>query len=338
MNKNRKSLFQTAGLIYVEVFLSVPIAFSLLFFYYLSLKLFLLTIITLIALALCIVFYWKKKLEKRNYKILIFIALLLIWLLPQIFVLAYVEAEYFGVKKHYLQKYRTIIDNHEDELNASWEIVKLYKNEFEGTYGRAKVLPLNRILYKSIDIYSFFVPIAWLYFFNLDGLDKLVIIQKGGCCAEFAQAVSLLLKDVTGLNTRVVGIEGIDHAFPEVEYDNSWWVFDLIYTTSDHPIEAHNFASHLKMLNLDDYVANLKERDTEETLLAEHGFLASNLIITAMRDITGNPSDDEPAVNAEVEIFAFQNQYDLLVANGGADNFGNYSVTLNSDKEYLIIS
>lgn len=341
MNKNRKSFFQTAGLIYIEVFLGVPIAFSLLFFYNLSLILFLVTTVTIMALALCIIFYWRKKSERRNYKIFVVIALLLIWILPQIFVLTYVEADYFGVKKQYLQEYGEIINNGEGELNASWEIVKLYKKtEFEGTYGKAEVLPLNRMIYHNRNIYSFFVPIAWLYLFDLDGLGKLVIVQKRGCCAEFAQTVTILLKDVTGLNTRVVGVEGIDHAFPEVEFNNDWWVFDVMYTTSDNFVEAPNFAPHLKRSDtyLYNCLATLKDKDTGETLLAEHGFTPSNLTISVIQNITNNPFDDAPATNAEVEIFAFQNHYDPLVANGGTDNFGNYSVTLNSGKEYLILT
>lgn len=338
MKKNTKSIFQTAGFLYVEVFLGVPIAFSLLFFYNLSLKLFLLTIAVIIALALCIVFYWKKKSEKRNYKIFV-VGVLLIWILPQIFALTYIETEYRGVKRQYLQEYEGFLGDGKEELNASWEIVKLYKTEFEGTYGKAKVLPPNRIIYQNRDIYSLFVPITWLYFSNLDGLDKLVIMQRKGCCAEFAQTVTLLLKDITGLNTRSVSVEGIDHAFPEVEFNNDWWVFDLVYTTKEYPVKTQDYAAYLNSSQPDLYtcLATLKNRDTGETLLAEHGFSPSNLTITAIRDITNNPSDNDPAINAGVEIFAFQNQYDPLAAKGRIDDFGKYSVTLNIGKEYLIL-
>jgi len=338
--KDRKSILLAAGLICIEVYFVLFIALTLLLFYDLSLLLFLVTIVTIIALAIGALFYWKKKKDLINFNILVSITLLLIWLLPQIFVLTYIEIEYVGVKKHYLQEYNGIIGNQgKDELNASWDIAYQYKMDFKGSYGKAELSPPNRILHQYRTIYSFFVPISWLYISTLDGFNKLLVVQSRGGCGEFAWTAAFFLNDVTGLNTRVVSFEGVDHAFPEVEVNNVWWVFDLVYTTQYYPIKAHNFASHLKMQNFDLYnhVANLKKRDTGETLLAEHGFFPSNLTITTIRDITNNPSDDEPATNAEVEIFAFQNQYDPLVAKGGTDNFGNYTVTLNSGKEYLIL-
>lgn len=289
-----------------------------------------------VAGSLFIIFYWYKKTDRKNYKILVLL-ILLIYLLPQIIVLTNIELEYSKVKSDYMKEYQYSLNYRDNnELNASWNILGSYNKEFEKTY--AISTPPSRFIFRYVKSRFLIYPILWQYF-KLDGFNKLLVVQSRGGCGEFAWTAAFFLNDVTGLNTRVVSFEGIDHAFPEVEVNNVWWVFDLVYTTPYYPIEAHNFASHLKMQNFDlyNYVANLKKRDTGETLLAEHGFSPSNLTITTIRDITNNPSDDEPATNAEVEIFAFQNRYDPLVAKGGTDNFGNYTVTLNSGKEYLIL-
>ena len=278
-----------------------------------------------------------KKIDRKNCLNLILL-ILLIWLLPQILMVTNIEIEYSRVKNHYIQEYQEILGNKEqDELNASWNISVLYNNEFERTYSVST--PPSRLIFGYVVHCAPICPIWWLYFKSGES-SKLIVVQKKGGCGEFANAVTFLLNDVTGLNTRVVSIEGIDHAFPEVNFKDDWWVFDLHYTTKDYPIEARYFASHLKKKwNRDKYVAvaNLKNTNTGETVLAEHGFPPSNLTITAIRDLTGNSSDDKPAINAEVEVFAFQNSYDPLVAKGRTDKFGNYSFILNNGREYLIL-
>jgi len=89
--KDRKSILLAAGLICIEVYFVLFIAFTLLLFYDLSLLLFLVTIVTIIALAIGALFYWKKKKDLINFNILVSITLLLIWLSPQIFVLTYID-------------------------------------------------------------------------------------------------------------------------------------------------------------------------------------------------------------------------------------------------------
>lgn len=288
-----------------------------------------------VAVTSAILLYYKK-IDRKNCLNLILL-ILLIWLLPQILMVTNIEIEYFRVENHYIQEYQEILSNKgQNELNASWNISVLYNKDFEKTYSVST--PPSRPVFGYVVHCAPICPIWWLYF-KSDGSSKLIVVQRTGGCGEFANAVTFLLNDVTGLNTRVVSIEGFDHAFPEVNFKDVWWVYDLHYTTEDYPIEAHYFASHLKKWNRDKYVAvaNLKNTNTGETVLDEHGFPPSNLTITAIRDLTGNPSDDKPAINAEVEIFAFQNSYDPLVAKGRTDEFGNYSVILNSGKEYLIL-
>jgi hypothetical protein len=328
---------------YVGLFIALlgsSVWFSLLFIYTLSLIWFFVTLMAIMAIALCTLFFFKQKSYKRNDKIFVVIAVLLIYILPQIIGVSYIENEYLRIKKPLLQEYRDCIGNGREELNSSWDILVSFDSDFERTYGNMGAVKQNDVVEKYYDFFAIFTSITMCYVSHFDGYNKLIISQGMGECGEFALAAKFLLKDVTGSNTRIVSFEGIDHALPEIEIDNVWWVFDLVYTTPYYPVEAANYASHLNSSHLDlsNYLANLKNIDTGETLLAEHGFIPSNLTISVIRDITNIPSDDEPATNAEVEIFAFQNQYDPLVAKGGTDNWGNYSVTLKSGKEYLILA
>ena len=95
---------------------------------------------------------------------------------------------------------------------------------FDGTYGKNEALP-NRVLTSNSGFYLGFTPLFWLYLEWLDGLEKLIVVQKKGNCGEFAVAIKTLLRDVTGLKTRVVSMEGFDHAFPELYWNGSWWGF-----------------------------------------------------------------------------------------------------------------
>ena len=172
-----------------------------------------------------------------------------------------------------------------------------------------------------------------------NGFLKLIFIQNTGNCGEFASSMELLINDVTGFDTRIVHMEGKDHAFPEININNEWWVFDKIYTTPSQPIKSNDYASFLsnKDKGLFYNISDLKDDTNEVSVLSEHGFNLSNLTITAIKDITTNESDNEPISNAVVEIFAYVNSYDPLVNFGKTDENGQYSTILRGDKEYLII-
>ena len=72
-------------------------------------------------------------------------------------------------------------------------------------------------------------------------------------------------------------------------------------------------------------------------VLKEHGFNVSTLVIIAIIDLTTSPLDNIPAARASVEIFALENLYDPLVANGSTNENGHFSVLLNGDKDYVIV-
>jgi hypothetical protein len=183
----------------------------------------------------------------------------------------------------------------------------------------------------------FFSPLIGSHLLTFNGFSKLIVLQKTGNCGEFAEAISFLLKDITGVKTRVISIEGIDHAFPEAYLEGKWWIFDKIYTTPDYPVDAYTYASHLESRGEAKYVADLKITGNNKSLLSEHGFRPVNLTVIAILDMTSNLADDKPAADAEVEIFAMENLYDSLVAKGKTDKFGKYTTTLNGGKNYFVV-
>jgi len=251
----------------------------------------------------------------------------LLIVLPQVLVTAYVEVEYGNIINTYKAMYSSYLDR-EGLLNATWKITKTYEEEmFQPTYGTPTIL--------LSDVAILFVPTLTIYSLS-GGLNKIIVVQKAGRCSEFATAITTLLKDITSIETRKVYFEGVDHALPEVYLNGEWWVFDATYTTPKYPVRAVNYASHLKP-KIRKCVARIIEESTNLNVLSEHGFNASTLSITAIIDLTTNPYDDVPASDATVEIYAPENLYDPLVATGKTDGNGNFTVQLNGDKQYVIL-
>ena len=197
----------------------------------------------------------------------------------------------------------------------------------------------NRVLFSNSGFYLGFTLLFLVYLEWFDGYEKLVVIQKKGNCGEFAIAIKTLLRDVTGLKTRIVHMEGFDHAFPQVYWNGSWWVLDAIFTTPDDPVKAGRYANYLKENKrfVYDNLYNLKEDETGISILAEHGFKAVNITIVATIDQTSGKSDDRPAKDALVEIFALKNWYDPLVDRGKTDEEGKYQTVLRNYGDYVII-
>ena len=264
------------------------------------------------------------------------VMLILFWLFTQVLTIIAIESEYHTVVSEYSQFLK---ENPANGLSSSWAVVAKYKNEFDGTYGRNESLP-NRVLFSNSGFYLGFTPLFLVYLEWFDGYEKLVVIQKKGNCGEFAIAIKTLLRDVTGLKTRIVHMEGLDHAFPEVYWNGSWWVFDAIFTTPDYPVKAGRYANYLKENKRDVYynLYNLKEDETGTSVLAEHGFKAVNITIVAIIDQTSSKSDDKPAKDALVEIFVLKNWYDPLVDRGKTNEEGKYQIVLRRYGDYVIVA
>lgn len=309
---------------------------------YLTLKswiLFGLLIMLLILFALFIFRFTRfiANLKIQKPRTLLFIIMFL-YLFPQITLIAYVEAKYTPTKFFYSKIYFETTDLYEEaKIKAVWNITLSFRNIFHGTYGQTVCLP-SRFLSNPIFIILSRISVPLLHTYLLaNGFNKIVVIQKTGGCGEFAIAIAYLLNDVTHFPTRIIQVEGMDHMFPEIRLDEEWWVLDATYTTKNHPVKSSEYAKHLKALSLNKYVARLIVSTTGLNVLKEHGFNASVLVIKAIIDPTTNPLDDKLASHAEIQIFAKENLYDPLIATGITDKNGNFNITLNTNKEYIII-
>jgi len=245
---------------------------------------------------------------------------------------------YNNIKSEYHQM-STLLN--ETKLNLSWILTDRYRKEFNCVFGKSKYLP-NRAFLSSLSnpvlcSLSFLISV---YLNSFHGYEKLIVLQKKGCCEEFAIATAKLLHDVLGVKTRVIHIEGFDHAFPEIWLNNSWWVIDRMFTTQDKPVKAKLYAKYLKDSNMSvyRYIYNLKEHQTGHSVLAEHGFKSVNVTIVAIIDPTPNKSDDIPARGAELEIFALKNWYDPLIDKGKTDNKGEYKLTLRKYGKIILLA
>jgi len=335
MDKQGKLTIILITVLFAEIIVFVEIPILSAFLPTIEVLGFYLLLISLIP-SLLIFAYKIMRSEKRLDVVLrvVMITLILFWLFAQTVTTITVELEYHGTVNEYSQ----LIEENVDKFNSSWAIAIEYRNVFDGTYGKNETLP-NRVLLKN-SILVEFTPLFWSYLKWFDGYEKLVVVQKKGNCGEFAIAIKTLLRDVTELNTRKVSMEGFDHAFPEVYWNGSWWVFDAIFTTPEYPVEAGNYAEYLKEneRNVYECLRNLKDDETGSSVLSEHGFDAVNVTIVAIIDPTSNKSDDKPAENANIKIFALKNWYDPLVAKGKTDDDGLHQTVLRSYGDYIIVA
>jgi hypothetical protein len=114
--------------------------------------------------------------------------------------------------------------------------------------------------------------------------EVLSAVARIGACGEFAMGLARLLRDSLGCETRVVAFKTLDHAFPEVKVNGTWYVFDLTYTTPDKPVEASKYAEYLQNKCMVECgfrnvsragFEGLVDAVTGEDLRREHGFSTS---------------------------------------------------------------
>jgi hypothetical protein len=304
-----------------------------------------LSLFSVSALGIIALLYTINKLiyTKNNLFALIFIA----WIAIQLVIVISIDTDYNAIRKDYSAHYNQLRENDVDEVNATWSIVEKLNHNYINTYGQNKSSTPSRKIFSNTagSTYLLANPILTWYFFNINapeqpdnGYYKLTIVQNSGACGEFASSVKLLVHDVTGFDTRVIVMEGKDHAFPEVNVENKWWVFDKLFTTSLQAIESSKYADHLMESGTFKSVHDLHEINNDRSLLEEHGFNSSNLTIIAIYDFAVQESDDKPADNINIEIFAIDNSYDPLVNKGVTDSNGIYSTELRSEKEYVVFA
>jgi hypothetical protein len=244
--------------------------------------------------------------------------------------------EYTHIEEKYSESYNQYLITHpSDFLNASWNLTRKFHDSFLGTYGiQGSFLP-DRSL--STSYIPFINPLLDNYFNNQNGYQKLLIVQQRGNCGEFSQSITFLLNDTTHFPTRFVNIEGIDHMMPEIEIDNQWWIVDKVFLTPERPINSNNFSSYIDK-SIRDNIANLHSSTNEKSLLKQHGFNETNITVTSFADYPGNALNEKAIKGVIVEVFTSTNSHDPLVAKGITDENGQYTMILNSEKDYWIFA
>lgn len=241
--EGRKSLLPSLSIIVFIVFVEFPVL-SVIYPLIEVITIYPLLISLILSLA---VFAYKFQKSVRSLKRLtkqIMALFIIFWFLSQITMLVAVEFEYRGTVNEYAQFFKENLKE-KSKMDSSWAVVVAYRDEFEGTYGSDETLP-NRIITRDSGFYLGFTPLFAAYLVWFDGYEKLIVLQKKGNCGEFAIAIKTFLRDVTGLETRKVNMEGFDHAFPEIYWNGSWWVFDGIFTTPSYPVKAESYAEYTK--------------------------------------------------------------------------------------------
>ena len=103
---------------------------------------------------------------------------------------------------------------------------------------------------------------------------KIDVVIREGSCLDYALATSLLIKELVGVETRVVMFIGYDHAFPEVKINGTWYVLDTSYTTSQRPIKAEEYTEYLRRNypNIYNSISGYIDKITGIDVSEEHGF------------------------------------------------------------------
>lgn len=198
---------------------------------------------------------------KRWWKYLFIYRALLITILLTIsyFITAVVLTE--SLYPQYINGYKVNYGDTCSIVNA-WNITIKYFNEYYFTYGKPDPKPRQ----------IFLIMYDWKY---LLVYRRLEVIARTGTCEDFAIGLTTLIKDTLGCEVRVVAFKGWDHTVPEVKVDNTWYVFDIGYTTPNKPVEVNEYFKYLQTsypdiaFNIQDFI----DRETGKSLGSEHGLI-----------------------------------------------------------------
>jgi hypothetical protein len=162
----------------------------------------------------------------------------------------------------------------------------LYIKSFKDTYGTACQLETawnisNSYFYTQGYYTTYMKPVpkpGQIFQLRILGVKwwygKVFVLAKTGTCEDFAIALTTLLHDVLGCETRVVVFQGWDHAVPEVMVNTTWYVFDVTYTTPQSPVPVNKYYEYLatRYPNIASSIKGFIEYETGEDVSLEHGF------------------------------------------------------------------
>ena len=220
---------------------------------------------------------FKNNYHELAYKLIIL--MIFMWILIQITFIISIELNYFQIKNEYTEKFDSYNSKNNDIVESAWFVTSQYNNEYANTYGTTIASPIRSVTYvKYVEINPIFNPILEVYYGFFNGKSKLTVVQQQGHCGEFADAQSFFINEITGLKTRKITFVGVDHQFPEISIFDNWYVFDKTYTTQNMPINAKDYATHLKnnFPTIYHNLTNLLSSENSPNLLEEHGFKICN--------------------------------------------------------------
>ncbi|WP_317137239.1 hypothetical protein [Methanochimaera problematica] len=247
-------------------------------------------------------------------------------------IIAEIESEYKTIKEDYSSLFDNEIKNGKDPLNSAWGVTDTYFQNFETAWRKPDSPIPARTIYPENSVLKFHF-ILYHYLFNMNGKEKVFTIFKTGNCSEFAVSISYLINDITGLKTRIITMEGVDHTYPETEYNNQWYVFDRILTTVKYPVLSENYSSYLSGNKPVIYgnIANLIDSVTKKSYLKEHGFNSKEILLV-LYDDSGKNTD-----SVYIEVYLLnESSSDPLIAQGVTDVNGTFSTIIRKENKYLI--
>jgi hypothetical protein len=149
------------------------------------------------------------------------------------------------------------------QLEVAWNITNNYfrVQGYYPTYGVPVPKPAQ--IFELSDL-----RMHWMY-------RKAFVLAKTGSCGDIAIALTTLLHDALGCKTRIVIFHGVDHVIPEVMVNETWYVFDISYTTSQFPVPADKYFEYLTTYypNVASSTEGFTDYETGEDVSLEHELL-----------------------------------------------------------------
>ena len=165
----------------------------------------------------------------------VIILVFLLWIIPQLTFISFIEYEYNPVETNYFDLANDKKASGDTNVAKAWNISKKYLDSFSSSQNDIKIPVPIRCLYED-NIVLKMNSFLHIYLFYYQGLEKLTVTDKRGNCSEFARAVAYISNKTLGMQTRIVEISGYNHKIAEVKEDDEWYVLDPLKTTPDSPV------------------------------------------------------------------------------------------------------
>ena len=299
-----------------------------------------LTIIIYFTLFAFLSYLYEKKYFLNRSHIFINIGIILLFaiilVIPQLFVINAIENE----SQNAIDAYSSLANDKfkGDNLAVCWNLTNAYSNNYKPTFHvKNSSIPARNLANWCVKpSYS-----PYIYFFIDDyynhnsGYGKTALLTQTGNCGEFSQAVVYMINTTLGLPTRSLYFIGIDHEFPEVFINGSWYVFDKRYLTPRYPVKSDNYAEYIEKSNqrVSHCVADIKQVQSNISLLEEHGFNTTTIEVQLSN--WDNISFDDAVLTLYIMD---NNSTKPLIEEKKPDREGHFNFSVRSEIRYLIFA